>query len=177
MNYLLNIVEAICWSDFICVASLLAVPTTFCLLLWLKSPLVKSLGRLLATMAVLSLIGWVIVVAGTFCSQMPENGFASFCTLAFGWTYAWIVGLPVILLSFLLRVLHSLPQCFRKKMAGYESSREKQIVHVAILLFVSLVIAIYLHLISLSFSLFSNIVFMISNHPNTTRPLLFSYSI
>jgi hypothetical protein len=140
MNYLLNIVEAICWSDFICVAPLLAVPTTFCLLLWLKSPLVKSLGRLLATMAVLSLIGWVIVVAGTFCSQMPENGFASFCTLAFGWTYAWIVGLPVILLSFLLRVLHSLPQCFRKKMAGYESSREKQIVHVAILLFVWLVI-------------------------------------
>lgn len=75
-----------------------------------------------------------------FLQPNARNGFASFCALTLGWTYAWIVGLPVILLSFLLRVLHSLPKSFRKKMAGCESSREKQIVHVAILLLVSLVI-------------------------------------
>ena len=50
MNSLLNIVGTIDWGNFAVVAFLLAVPTVFCLLIWLKSPLVKSIGRLLATM-------------------------------------------------------------------------------------------------------------------------------
>ena len=108
MNSLLNIVGTIDWGDFAVAAFLLAVPTVFCLLIWLKSPLVRSIGRLLATMVGLSLCGWIIIAIVSFAGPASENGFAGICGLVFGWAYAWIIGVPVLLLSFLLRVLHGL---------------------------------------------------------------------
>ena len=140
MNSLLNIVGTIDWGNFAVVAFLLAVPTVFCLLIWLKSPLVKSIGRLLATMVGLILCGWVIIAIVSFAGPTPENGFAAICGLAFGWAYAWIIGVPVLLLSFLLRVLHGVAMWFQRKLTGSEACRWSLTVCVVILLIVSLVI-------------------------------------
>ena len=73
MNSLLNIVGTIDWGNFAVVAFLLAVPTVFCLLIWLKSPLVKSIGRLLATMVCLSLCGWIIIAIVSFAGPGYED--------------------------------------------------------------------------------------------------------
>ena len=140
MNSLLNIVGTIDWGDFAVVAFLLAVPTVFCLLIWLKSPLVRSIGRLLATMVGLSLCGWIIIAIVSFAGPASENGFAGICGLVFGWAYAWIIGVPVLLLSFLLRVLHGLAMWFQRKLTGSEACRGSLMVCVVILLIVSLVI-------------------------------------
>lgn len=105
MNYLLNILGTVDLHDFVTVELELSVPTIFCLLIWVKSPSVKPLGRLLVTMAGLSLFGWAITVVAVFAGPVFDNGFAYICAVAFGWAYAWILGVPVLLLSFLLRAL------------------------------------------------------------------------
>lgn len=105
MNYLLNILGTVDLHDFVTAELELSVPTIFCLLIWVKSPLVKPLGRLLVTMAGLSLFGWAITVVAVFAGPAFDNGFAYICAVAFGWAYAWILGVPVLLLSFLLRAL------------------------------------------------------------------------
>ena len=140
MNSLSNIVGTIDWGDFAVVASLLAVPTVFCLLIWLKSPLVKGIGRLLATMVGLSLYGWIIVALVIFTGPAPENGFASICGLVFGWAYAWIIGVPVLLVSLLLRIILGIAMWFQRKLIGSEACRGSLTVCVVIFLIVSLVI-------------------------------------
>ena len=138
MNNLFNIAETIDWWDFAVAAFLLTVPTVFCLLVWLKSPLVKSIGRLLATMVGLSLYGWIIVAIVSFVGPVPENGFATICGLAFGWAYAWIIGVPVLLLSFLLRGLYGVAMWFQSKLTGSGACRGSLMVCVVIFLIVSL---------------------------------------
>ena len=70
-HWLSNFLETVDWSGFLSAELLLAVPTAFCLLVWLRSPLVRPLRRLMVTVAVLSLIGWAVVV-GEFVRHPPE---------------------------------------------------------------------------------------------------------
>lgn len=138
-HWLSNFLGTVDWSGFLSAELLLAVPTAFCLLVWLRSPLVRPLRRLMVTVAVLSLIGWAVVV-GEFVRHPPENGFATFCALAFGWAYAWVIGVPVLLLSFLLRVIHGASAWFLGKKTGAGSCRVNPTVCIAILVLASLVV-------------------------------------
>jgi len=121
MRILLNILEAVEARDLVGMMAILVVPTTFGVLLWRKSPMVSSWGRLLMTMAGLSLFGWAVVVAICMFGPMPDNGFALVCGLLFGWAYAWVVGLPVLVLSFLLRGMEALVRWIVRKTMGRQS--------------------------------------------------------
>lgn len=134
MNGLLNILGTVDWRDFVTVEFLLSVPTVFCLLIWRKSPWVKPFGRLLATMAALSLFGWAMTVVAVFDRPTPDNGFATMCGLAFGWAYAWIIGAPILVLSFLLRALHVIAMWLQRKLTWSASCRGSLAVCIAILL-------------------------------------------
>ncbi|MDO5320284.1 MAG: hypothetical protein Q4G65_16780 [bacterium] len=107
MKNLLYILQTVDVHSFVASMLLLVVPTAFCLLIWYRSPLVRSLGRLLSTMVVLSLIGWAFVVVECLTDPMPENGFAVFCGMFLGWVYPWLFGIPILLFSFVLHVLFS----------------------------------------------------------------------
>ena len=132
---MLNIVAAVHWRDFVEAILLLSVPTTFCLLIWFKSPLVRSFGRVTATMAVFSLFGWAVMVGCVFLGPAPDNGFATFCALVFGWAYAWIIGLPVLVLSFCLRAIF-----FRRRATEGEPQTKISTMGVVLFLFMSLVV-------------------------------------
>ena len=140
LGNVMQILETVDWSNFATAGFLLSVPTIFCLLIWLKSPLVKSIGRLLATMAGLSLLGWAVTVVAVFAGPTPDNGFAFVCAVAFGWAYAWVLGVPILLLSFLLRVLHGIAMWLQRKSAGGATCRWSLTVCVVILLIGSLAI-------------------------------------
>ena len=107
MTNLLDIFQVVDVHDFVVSMLVMVVPTVFCLLFWNKSSLVRSPVRLLATMAVLSLFGWAVVVVDCLAGPMPDNGFAIVCALALGWVYPWLLGMPVLLFSCILRVLCS----------------------------------------------------------------------
>ena len=105
MRYLVNALQTVDVRAAVEVATLLVPSTVLCLLIWYKSPWVKSFGRMLATIGLLSLFGWAVVAFGALTGPMPDNGFAIVCALLFGWAYVWILGLPVLLSAFVLRVV------------------------------------------------------------------------
>lgn len=115
MTDLLDILQSVDVHDFVVSLLVLFVPTVFSLLFWYKSPLVRSPVRLLTTMVVLSLFGWAVVVVDCLARPMPENGFAVFCALTLGWVYPWVLGIPVLLSSCVLRVLFSFIERVRRK--------------------------------------------------------------
>ena len=135
---MLNILETVDWNNFVTAELMLSVPTIFCLLIWLKSPLVKGLGRLLATMAGFSLLGWAVTVIAVFAGPTPDNGFVFVCAVVFGWAYAWVLGVPVLLLSFLLRGLCGVAIWLQRKLTGGVACRGCMAACVMILLIVSL---------------------------------------
>ena len=45
-------------GEFAFCVALCALPTVFCVLIWRKSPLVRSLGRVLAVIGCVSMVGW-----------------------------------------------------------------------------------------------------------------------
>ena len=140
MRYLVNILQAVDVRAAVEVAMLLALPTVLCLLIWFKSPWVKSFGRVLATIGLLSLFGWAAVAIGALTGPMPDNGFAIVCALLFGWAYVWILGLPVLLIAFVLRAVSNLGWKMRQRWFGREVARGKPICSIVILLMFAFVL-------------------------------------
>ena len=140
MCWVLNVLQAVDVRAAVEVAMLLAPPTLLCLLIWFKSPWVKSFGRMLVTIGLLSLFGWAGVAIGALTGPMPDNGFAIVCALVFGWAYVWILGLPVLLFAFVLRVVCNLGWMMRRRLSGGELVRGNPTCSVAILLVVAFVL-------------------------------------
>ena len=131
-------------AEFVFCVALCALPTAFCVLIWRKSPLVNSFGRMLATMGCISLVGWALVtMAKRFFGWLPEGGLAYACAvawpIAFGWAYVWVVGIPILLFSWLLRCCFDVGWWIRRKLARREFERGKPIWGVALLLVVALI--------------------------------------
>lgn len=126
-------------GEFAFCVALCALPTVFFVLIWRKSPLVRSLGRVLAVIGCVSVVGWALIAAETLWGSVPVSGFARLCAITFGWAYVWIVGIPILLFSFLLRC------CFdvRRKLARRDIERGKPIWGVVLLLAVSLIVYPY----------------------------------
>ena len=116
-----------------------ALPTVFCVLIWRKASLVRSFCRMLAVMGCISLAGWALIVVDALFGAMPENGFALFCAMAFGWAYVWVVGIPILVFSFLLRCCFDVGWCIRRKLTRREFVRGKPIWGVVLLLAMSLI--------------------------------------
>ena len=127
MRYLVNALQTVDVRAAVEVATLLVPSTVLCLLIWYKSPWVKSFGRMLATIGLLSLFGWAVVAFGALTGPMPDNGFAIVCALLFGWAYVWILGLPVLLFAFVLRVVANFGRLVRQRWLGREVARGKPI--------------------------------------------------
>lgn len=140
MRYLVNILQAVDVRAAVEVVTLLVPSTVLCLLIWFKSPWVKSFGRMLATVGLLSLWGWVAVAFGALTGPMPDNGFAIVCAILFGWVYVWILGLPVLLFAFVLRVVANFSWLVRQRWFGREEARGKPICSIVILLMFSFVL-------------------------------------
>lgn len=102
---------------------ILVVPTTFSLLFWFGSTIVKVPIRLMATVVLLSLIGWVMVVIGCLIRPGNHDG-SSLIFVLFGWAYVWIVGLPIMLMSLFLRGLFMLRRWWRRKMANQQMPQD-----------------------------------------------------
>ena len=130
-------------AEFAFGVALCALPTAFCVLIWRKSPVVRSLGRVLAVIGCISLVGWALVAAEALWGSVPVSGFARFCAIAFGWAYVWVVGIPVLLFSFLLRCSFDVGWWIRRKLARRDFERGKPIWGVALLLAVSLIVYPY----------------------------------
>ena len=140
MRYLVNILQAVDVRAAVEVAMLLVPSTVLCLLIWHKSPWVKSFGRMLATVGLLTLFGWAGVAVGALTGPMPDNGFAIVCALLFGWAYVWILGLPILLVAFVLRIVSNFGWMVRQRWFGCEAVRGKPICSVVILLVVAFVL-------------------------------------
>ena len=130
-------------GEFVFCMALNALPAVFCVLIWRGSPLVRSLGRVLAVMGCVSMVGWALIAAGTRWGLMPVDGFARLCAITFGWAYVWVVGIPILLFSFLLRCCFDVGWWIRRKLARCDLERGKPIWGVALLLAVSLIVYPY----------------------------------
>ena len=130
-------------GEFTFCVALSVLPTVFCVLIWRKSPLVRSLGRVLAVIGCVSIVGWALIAAETLWGSVPVSGFARLCAIAFGWVYVWIVGIPILLFSFLLRCCFDVGWWIRRKLARRDLERGKPILGVALLLAVSLIVYPY----------------------------------
>lgn len=130
-------------GEFAFCVALCALPTVFCALIWRKSPLVRSLGRVLAVIGCVSVVGWALIAAETLWGSVPVSGFARLCAIAFGWVYVWIVGIPILLFSFLLRCCFDVGWWIRRKLTRRDLERGKSIWCVALLLAVSLIVYPY----------------------------------
>ena len=135
--------------EFLFCMALCALPTALCVLVWRKSPLVCSARRVLAGMGVVGLVGWTLIGGSVlllpyFPEYAPDNGFASFCALVFGWAYVWVLGIPIMLFSFLLRCCFNAGWWVRRKVSRREVARDKPVWGVVILLFASLIAYPYL---------------------------------
>ena len=130
-------------GEFTFCVALSVLPTVFCVLIWRKSPLVRSLGRVLAVIGCVSMVGWALIEAETFLGSVPVSGFARFCAIAFGWAYVWVVGIPILLFSFLLCCCFDVGWWIRRKLARRDLERGKPVWGVALLLAVSLIVYPY----------------------------------
>ena len=130
-------------GEFAFCVALCALPTVFCVLIWRKSPLVRSLGRVLAVIGCVSVVGWALIAAETLWGSVPVSGFARLCAITFGWAYVWIVGIPILLFSFLLCCCFDVGWWIRRKLARRDLERGKPVWGVALLLAVSLIVYPY----------------------------------
>lgn len=140
IRHLLDALENVDIYSLIEAMVVLPVPTAFALLVWYKSRLVNSFGRKIAVLALLSLFGWAVVVIYIFFGKPPENGFAYFSALVFGWMYAWLIGVPVIIIWLSLMAGVSVARRIRRKVMGIEPSGRPPMWAVILLLFASLVV-------------------------------------
>ena len=140
LELVINALETVSIFNYVAVMSLSSIPMTLCLLIWYKSSMVRSIPRLLLAIVFLSLFGWVFVAAGCLFGPMPDNGFAIVCGILFGWAYVWILGLPILLVSFGLQFVFAFGWWVRRKISRREIKTGKPFWGVAILVFFSLVI-------------------------------------
>ena len=126
-------------AEFVFCMALCALSAVFCVLIWRKASLVRSFGRMLATIGCISLAGWALIVGEALSGAMPENGFARFCAMAFGWAYVWVVGIPIFVFSFLLWRCFDVGWWIRRKLTRREFVRGKPIWGVVLLLAMSLI--------------------------------------
>lgn len=130
-------------GEFTFCVVLSALPTALCVLVWRKSPLVNSTRRVLAVIGCVSIVGWALIAAETLWGSVPVSGFARLCAITFGWAYVWVVGIPILLFSFLLRCCFDVGWWIRRKLARRDLERGKPIWGVALLLAVSLIVYPY----------------------------------
>lgn len=139
LRHWLNLLGTVDAGSLVAVAMMLLVPTVFCLLIWYKSPLVSSVGRLLKTILLLSLFG-AAVCGITVVLGVADRGAKTIFGLLFGWAYVWLLGIPVLLLSFALRVIIAFGRWIRRKVTGREPSFRPPMWGVVLLVLASLVV-------------------------------------
>ena len=88
----------------VCDYAVMSMPIVFFVLHWGRPRLFRGFARKCFAVALMSGLGWLLVNC-TMWVNPPDNGFASFCALLFGWVYIWVFAVPLGLAYFLIRVI------------------------------------------------------------------------